>query len=1152
MTTSIKNISAGLSDILTKKGSLRQKLAILAVSLLLPSAVSAQCLTATTSNGWQNAVMTSQTGTFTATFDATPSASPTNSVIALSNGAQTAYANFACLARFNPTGDIDARNGGAYAAASTIPYSAGVSYHFRLAVNIPAQTYSIYVTPAGGSELTVGLNYAFRISDTTLNWYGVFVDSGSGGAGTVTVCNFSTGNIPTFTITPSAGSGGSISPSSTVTVNQGGNQTFTITPNSGFLVAGVSVDGVSQGALTTYTFSNVQSNHTISASFNPVPQFTITASAGTNGSISPSGTITVNQGASQSFTIAANSGFVVSSVLVDGASQGTITSYTFSNVQTNHTISATFAAGNTCTNETGTTNTALSSAQSGTFTATWDATPSISGINATMSLCSGSQTAYASYSCIARFFTSGDIDSYNGTGYASASTIPYSGGTTYHFEMDVNVTAHTYSIYVTPAGGSKTLVGSNYAFRSTAGSPISLNTFNVDISGSGAVNICNLTVGTGTNFTIAASAGSGGSINPSGNVLVSQGGNQSFTITPNSGFNVSSVTVDGANQGAITSFTFSNVQANHTISAAFAPVPTFTLTASAGSGGSINPFGTVTVNQGANQTFTITPNSGFTVSSVTVDGASVGAVSTYTFSNVQANHTISAAFAPVPTYTITASAGSNGSISPSGTVTVNQGASQAFTITPNSGFTVSSVTVDGTNVGALTSYTFSNVQANHTISAAFAQITYTITASAGSGGSINPSGTVTVNQGASQAFTITANSGFTASVTVDGINQGAITSYTFSNVQANHTISAAFSNGGFIHPGVSVNKAELDLIKSRVAQGIEPQASAFSAAQSSSVGSLTYTPHPWQTVNCGQSSNPDFGCTDEKNDTAAAYTQALLWYITGNTTYAQNAVKIMNAWSSTLTGGHTNANTQLEAAWTGGLWPRAAEIMVNSGYTGWAASDIARFKNMLVTQYMPYVNEGCNNGNWEESELEAKMNMAVFLDDHTSFNQAVTAWRHRTPALFYLTTDGSTPLNSGSCGARSWYTTTYHNGQEQETCRDSGHMQYGVASCLNSAMTARQQGVDLFGEQQTRLVTGMEYNTAILNGGPVPCSTASGPYSGTWIIGYNYYHNVLGINMPQSAQANTKAPNTADHMMVWERLTHGDVGSVGLPPITTP
>jgi hypothetical protein len=72
-----------------------------------------------------------------------------------------------------------------------------------------------------------------------------------------------------------------------------------------------------------------------------------------------------------------------------------------------------------------------------------------------------------------------------------------------------------------------------------------------------------------TTFTITASAGSNGSISPSGGVVVNQGANQSFTISPNSGYNVSSVTVDGNSQGAITSYTFSNVQANHTISATF-------------------------------------------------------------------------------------------------------------------------------------------------------------------------------------------------------------------------------------------------------------------------------------------------------------------------------------------------------------------------------------------------------------------------------------------------------------------------------------------------------------------------------------------------------------------------------------------------------
>jgi hypothetical protein len=103
------------------------------------------------------------------------------------------------------------------------------------------------------------------------------------------------------------------------------------------------------------------------------------------------------------------------------------------------------------------------------------------------------------------------------------------------------------------------------------------------------------------------------------------------------------VTVDGASAGAVTTYTFSNVTANHTISASFA-ARTYTITSSAGAGGTISPSGTVQVTSGSSQTFTITPNSGYSVSGVTVDGASAGAVTTYTFSNVTANHTIAAAF----------------------------------------------------------------------------------------------------------------------------------------------------------------------------------------------------------------------------------------------------------------------------------------------------------------------------------------------------------------------------------------------------------------------------------------------------------------------------------------------------------------------------
>ena len=121
-----------------------------------------------------------------------------------------------------------------------------------------------------------------------------------------------------------------------------GNQTFTITPAANYHVADVLVDGVSVGALTSYTFTNVTANHTIAASF-AIDTYTITASAGANGSITPSGAGHGELRGSQTFTITPAANYHVADVLVDGVSEGPVTSYTFTNVTANHTIAASFA-----------------------------------------------------------------------------------------------------------------------------------------------------------------------------------------------------------------------------------------------------------------------------------------------------------------------------------------------------------------------------------------------------------------------------------------------------------------------------------------------------------------------------------------------------------------------------------------------------------------------------------------------------------------------------------------------------------------------------------------------------------------------------------------------------------------------------------------
>ena len=65
------------------------------------------------------------------------------------------------------------------------------------------------------------------------------------------------------------------------------------------------------------------------------------------------------------------------------------------------------------------------------------------------------------------------------------------------------------------------------------------------------------------------------------------------------------------------------------------------------------------------------------------------------------------------------------------------------------------------------------------------------------------------------------------------------------------------SSAGFYHPGVLVNRAQLDFVKSKITAGIEPWKSAFQAAKSDALGSVSYTPHPWKMCNCGPYSRPD-------------------------------------------------------------------------------------------------------------------------------------------------------------------------------------------------------------------------------------------------------------------------------------------------------
>lgn len=137
---------------------------------------------------WQTTPVALQSGTFTAEFDATPDTAFMDGVIGLASGPANAYTDLAAIVRFNSAGNIDARNGGTYTADTTVPYTVGTRYHFRLVINLPTHTYDIHVTPEGSPEKVIGTSYRFRTEQDTVGRLDTWAQYAS--AGSHHVCNF--------------------------------------------------------------------------------------------------------------------------------------------------------------------------------------------------------------------------------------------------------------------------------------------------------------------------------------------------------------------------------------------------------------------------------------------------------------------------------------------------------------------------------------------------------------------------------------------------------------------------------------------------------------------------------------------------------------------------------------------------------------------------------------------------------------------------------------------------------------------------------------------------------------------------------------------------------------------------------------------------
>ena len=452
----------------------------------------------------------------------------------------------------------------------------------------------------------------------------------------------------THTITATAGTGGSISPSGTVTVTDGGNQTFTITPNSGYQINTVLVDGSSVGSVSSYTFTNVKADHTISASFSQLPPIThnITATAGAGGSISPSGTVTVTDGGNQTFTITPGSGYLIQSVVVDGSSVGAVSSYTFTNVKADHTISASFSQTPPVTH------TIVASAGSGGRIIPNGSVQVTAGANQTFNITNN--LGMVIDTVMVDNESQGAIHFYTFYNISTNHTIAASFKVLYPQTWFINATAGTGGS-IDPSGLVRVFNRYNQSFLITAlpcydiTEVIINKTFNLGSQASPfQYNFTNVTSNqsieaqfTKKKYTINATSGKGGEITPSGEVSVPCGDSQTFTINPNTNYEVTSVLVDGLEKGAIRSYTFSNVTGDHEISAFFTRIPgTYEINATADQYTIVYPNGISRHPEGSNSTYLTQARPGSDLTSVNVDNTSYAPDKTWTFTNITSDHSI--------------------------------------------------------------------------------------------------------------------------------------------------------------------------------------------------------------------------------------------------------------------------------------------------------------------------------------------------------------------------------------------------------------------------------------------------------------------------------------------------------------------------------
>ena len=233
---------------------------------------------------------------------------------------------------------------------------------------LSAGTYTATVTVSGNNSITASFDVSFTVNAATPT-YGISISPsgtqtftaatvgyGAQSAKTITVNNTGTGATGALTVALSGSNASSftLNKNSIADIAVSGSDTFTVVPKTGLSA------GTYTATVTVSGGNSINASFNVSFTVNPAgggggnggggsyTYYTIKATAGVNGSISPTGNVSVREGRDQTFTITPNKGYAVAKVLIDSKNVGAVKSYTFENVKKNHTIEVVFmkASGN--------------------------------------------------------------------------------------------------------------------------------------------------------------------------------------------------------------------------------------------------------------------------------------------------------------------------------------------------------------------------------------------------------------------------------------------------------------------------------------------------------------------------------------------------------------------------------------------------------------------------------------------------------------------------------------------------------------------------------------------------------------------------------------------------------------------------------------